>query len=123
MSFAGRRRSGRAFGLVLLVIAMAIPASAESWKNVMLLDVMCSKLAHVMKNPPDHPRACILECHEDGYGVVLDNGDFLAFDGRGSKLAIEVLRSDDAPEENVRVNVVGKRSGNGIRVEKLTLVN
>jgi hypothetical protein len=104
------------------MIAMTMPASAETWKHVMLLDVMCSKLDRVMKNPPDHPRACILECHEEGYGVVLDNGDFLAFDENGSKLAIDVLRSDDAPEQDVRVNVVGKRVGDKIRVERLQLV-
>ena len=107
---------------MLLSFALAVPASAQTWKNVMLIDVMCSKLHRVMTNPPDHPRACILECHDDGYGVVLGNGDFLNFDRSGSRLAMDVLRSDDAPEQNVRVNVSGKLKNGVIEVQQITLV-
>jgi hypothetical protein len=112
----------RTLALMLLCFTVAIPASAQTWKNVMLLDVMCSKLDRVMNNPPDHPRACILECHDDGYGVVLSNGDFVKFDAAGSRMAIDVLRSDDAPDQNVRVNVSGKLKDGVIEVKRITLI-
>jgi len=115
-------RRGRALGLVLLSITMAVPASAETWKNVMLLDTMCANLPRVMKEAPEHPRSCILECHEDGYGVVLQDGDFLKFDQKGSHLAVAVLRSDAAPEQNVRVNVTGKMKNGVLHVERIALV-
>lgn len=123
MANSDRRRSLRTLALMLLSIAMAVPASAATWNNVMLLDVMCSKLDRVMKNPPDHPRACILECHDDGYGVVLSNGDFVKFDERGSRLAMDILRADNAPEQNVRVNVHGKIENGVIQVERIELAN
>jgi hypothetical protein len=115
----GRWRSTLA--LTLALVALALPASAETWKNVMLLDVMCSKLDRVMKDAQQHPRACILECHDDGYGVVLRDGDFLRFDDKGSRLALDILRSDDAPEQNVRVNVSGKLKGGVIHVDRIGL--
>jgi hypothetical protein len=123
MTKSDRRRSLRTLALMLLCLAMAMPASAATWKNVMLLDVMCSKLDRVMKNPPDHPRACILECHDDGYGVVLSNGDFLKFDEHGSRLAMDILRADNAPEQNVRINVRGKVKNGVIQVERIELAN
>src|ERR1700756_5537164 len=104
-----------------LLLLLALPASAETWKDVMLLDVMCSKLPRVMRLATEHPRSCILECHEDGYGVVLANGDFLKFDRKGSHLAVDILRSDDAPEQNVRVNVTGELKHGIIKVSKIRL--
>lgn len=109
-------------GLTLLSLAVTIPASAETWKNVMLLDQMCAKLPRIMKAATEHPRSCILECHEDGYGVVLSNGDFLKFDRNGSRLAMEILRSDDAPEQNVRVNVIGSVKNGILHVERISLI-
>lgn len=106
---------------LMLALLAAIPASAETWHNVMLLDVMCSKLPRVMKVATEHPRSCILECHEDGYGVVLNNGDYLKFDEKGSHLALDILRSDDAPEQNVRVNVTGKLKDGVIHVSTIRL--
>jgi hypothetical protein len=107
--------------LALALLALALPASAETWKNVMLLDVMCSKLPRVMRAATEHPRACILECHEDGYGVVLNNGDFLKFDEKGSHLALDILRSDNAPEQNVRVNVTGELKNGVLYVSDMRL--
>jgi hypothetical protein len=108
--------------LLMLLLLVSTLASAETWNNVMLLDVMCSKLPRIMKEPTDHPRACILECHEDGYGVVLTDGDFLKFDQNGSRLAIDILRSDDAPEQNVRVDVSGKLKNGILHVERISLI-
>jgi len=107
---------------MFLFATAALPASAETFKNVMLLDVMCSKLPRIMKAATEHPRACILECHEDGYGVVLGNGDFLKFDRNGSRLAIDILRSEDAPEQNVRVDVRGNMKHGILHVERISLV-
>jgi hypothetical protein len=121
MANSYRGISGWSLGLMLLFVLGTLPAAAQTWKNVMLLDVMCSKLPRVMKDAPEHPRACILECHEDGYGVLLDNGDFLKFDHNGSRQAIDILRSDDAPDQNVRVNVSGKLQDGVIRVKRIEL--
>jgi hypothetical protein len=113
----------KTLGLMLFGAALTIPASGETWKNVMLLDVMCSKLPRVMKEAGDHPRACILECHDEGYGAVLANGDFLKFDDKGSRMAMDILRSDDAPEQNVRVEVIGKLSDGVIQVDRIRSIN
>jgi hypothetical protein len=106
---------------MLAFFALSLPASAETWKNVMLLDVMCSKLPRVMKVATEHPRSCILECYESGYGVVLNSGHFLTFDENGSRLALDILRSDDAPEQNVRVNVTGEVQDGVIHVSDIRL--
>lgn len=117
-------RIGGTGALFLLMLVVFVPASmfGATWKNVMLLDTMCSKRAHVMSKPTEHPRSCILECYEDGYGVVLSNGSFLKLDGNGNKLALDVLRAEGAPEENVRVNVDGQLNGDTIRVSRIELV-
>jgi hypothetical protein len=37
-------------------------------------------------------------------------------------MAIDVLRSDDAPDQNVRVNVSGKLKDGVIEVKRITLI-
>jgi hypothetical protein len=50
--------------IFLFIAAMSLPAVAEDWNNVALVDVMCS--AKAKADPDSHPRDCALQCHAPG---------------------------------------------------------
>ena len=106
-------------GLVILVLALALPLSAETWKNVALMDANCAAKADKLANPDAHTRACALKCEKSGYGAVVD-GKFVKFDAKGSDLAKEALSKSDK-KDNLHATVNGALKDGVISVTSLTL--
>lgn len=100
------------------VVCAALPLMAETWKDVPVVDTNCS--AKVKSAPDQHTRQCALGCAKGGFGVVTSDGSFLKFDDAGNAKALTALRSTKKTD-HLRATVTGKRSGESIQVESITL--
>lgn len=105
--------------LVILVAALALPLSAETWKGVSLMDASCASKAEKMKDPDAHARSCALQCAKGGYGAVV-NGKFVKFDAKGNDLAKEALQKSDK-KDHLRATVNGEMKDGEIHVSSLKL--
>ncbi len=105
--------------LFILVVALALPLSAETWKNVSLMDAGCANKKAAMENPDNHARSCALQCAKAGYGAVV-NGKFVKFDSKGSDLAKEALQKSDK-KDHLRATVDGEMKDGVIHVTSLKL--
>ena len=93
--------------------------AAEEWKNVSLVDTMCSEKDAVKADPDKHPVKCAVACAKSGYGIMAD-GKFLKFDETGNKQTAAALQATKKTD-HLRANVVGERKGDEIAVSKITL--
>ncbi len=103
--------------LVALALLISLPAFAATWENVAIVDAGCAK--KVADDPDKHPRACMLDCADSGFGVVTE-GNFIKFDEKGNELAIEALKASEK-KNGIRADVTGEIKDGVLHVEKLTL--
>ena len=80
--------------LIVLVAALALPLSAETWKGVSLMDANCSAKPAKMASPDEHERSCAVKCAKGGYGAIV-NGKFVKFDSKGNELTSKALEKSD----------------------------
>ena len=105
--------------LALSAMAASLALSAETWKNVPVVDAQC--VEKVKANPDKHTTKCALACADEGYGILTSDGTYLKFDAAGSakaKAAFEATKKTD----HLRADVEGERSGNQIKVTGFTLL-
>jgi hypothetical protein len=106
----------------LFVVASAFilpaPASAETWKNVPVVDTLC--VNDVKADPDKHTKDCALECVKGGYGIILPDGVFLKFDKPGNEKTVAALKATPK-EDHLRATVVGERSGNTLKVTSIAI--
>ena len=95
--------------LSTLVLMLALPLAAETWKNVSLMDGGCAK----------HTKSCAMQCAKSGYGAVVD-GKFVKFDKHGSELATEAIKKSDK-KDNLRADITGEMKNGEIVVDKLEM--
>lgn len=105
--------------LGILVLALASPLAAETWKGVALMDAGCATKADVMAHPENHPKACALQCGKAGYGVVVD-GKFIKFDKKGSELAAAALKKTEK-SDHLTATVSGELKDGTIAVTSLAI--
>ncbi len=105
--------------VLLVTLALAQLAFAQTWNNVSLIDSNCATRAKA--DPDAHTRACALKCSKAGYGVITADGDFLKFDAAGNAKAAELLKSTDKTD-HLRVNVTGERQGDQLNVKSISLM-
>ncbi len=105
--------------LLILVAALALPLSAETWKNVSLMDGSCAAKKEKIANPDAHARSCAVKCAQSGYGAVV-KGKFVKFDAKGSELAKDALEKSEK-KDHLRATVVGELKDGVIQVSSLTL--
>ena len=105
--------------LVILMFALALPVSAETWKNAALLDVDCSDSAKKLEDPDKHTKGCALKCADSGFGIVVDK-KFIKFDAKGSDLAKAAIEKSEK-KDHLRATVEGDMKDGVINVSKLTL--
>jgi hypothetical protein len=107
----------------LLVLAglCAAPAfaAAESYKDVPVVDVNCSK--KVAAAPDSHTRECALKCAASGFGIVTKDQQFLKFDAAGNAEIVKALKASDK-KDNLRVNVDGDVKGDTLKVSSIHLL-
>ena len=113
-------------GLVLVLAAMlAAPGWAENQTiSGYLVDKACSvELAPKgSKALAGHGRSCALmtPCRRSGFGVVTEDGRFIAFDPAGSQKALAVIKAS-AKDDGYRITVTGDRQGSTLKVASLKL--
>jgi hypothetical protein len=105
---------------VLAVAALFAPAvaSAETWKNVSVIDTSC--LSKVKADPDKHTKACALQCAKGGYGLLTEDGTYLKFDSTGNEKTVAALKATEKTDK-LRATVVGKREGESIKVESVVI--
>ena len=106
---------------VVLLGLSAIPALAavETYKDVSVVDVNCSK--KVVADPDSHPRACALKCAASGFGIVTKDKQFLKFDADGNAKIVEALKASDK-KDHLRVDVSGDVQGDTLKVTSIKLL-
>jgi len=104
--------------LVLIVLCVPALAGSETWKNVALVDTMCS--AKVKAEPDKHTTDCAIGCAKGGYGIIASNGSYLKFDDAGNAKALEALKATKK-KDHLRAVVTGELDGDTIKVSSLKL--
>jgi hypothetical protein len=102
-----------------LVLLMALPLAADTWKNVSLMDAACSTKKEAMAVPEQHTKHCAMQCSKSGYGAVVD-GKFVKFDKHGDELASEAIKNTDR-KDNLRADITGELKDGKIAVTKLEM--
>ena len=111
----------RLTSLVVLAGLCAVPmfAAAESYENVSVIDVSCSKKAAA--DPDAHTRECALACTKSGFGILTKDQRFLKFDAAGNAKILAALKASDK-KDHLRVNVDGDVQGDTLKVTSVTLL-
>lgn len=107
----------RLFSLAILTTAPLL-CTAETWKDVPLVDVNCS--AKVKDHPDAHTRVCALQCAKSGFGILTADGTFLKFDAEGNQQAATALKASQS-SDHLRATVTGRREGDTINVASLKM--
>lgn len=107
------------FCLLLGLCAIPALAAAETYNNVPVVDVNCSK--KVAADPDSHTRACALKCEASGFGIVTKDNQFLKFDAKGNASVAEALKASDK-KDHLRVDVTGDVQGDTLKVTSVKLL-
>ena len=109
------------FASLLALGLMAAPAFAatESFNDVSVVDVACSKKAAA--DADSHTRECALACQKSGFGIVTADKKFLKFDEAGNAKVLAALKGTDKTD-HLRVNVSGDVQGDTIKVASVKLL-
>ncbi|MCI0535716.1 MAG: hypothetical protein L0338_34495 [Acidobacteria bacterium] len=107
-----------AFFLITLALAFPFSASAETWKNVAIVDTMCSVKAKA--DPDKHTTKCALACAESGFGILAPDSSYLKFDDAGSQKVVAALKNTKKADR-LRGTVTGERDGETIKVQSFSL--
>ena len=76
-------RKAVSFLVLLGLAAMPALAAVETYNDVPVVDVNCSR--KVAADPDSHTRACALKCAASGFGIVTKGKQFLKFDAEGKR--------------------------------------
>jgi len=111
----------RLTSMMVLAALCAAPAfaAAQSFENVAVIDVSCSKRAAA--DPDSHTRDCALKCAGSGFGIVTKDQKFLKFDAAGNAKVTEALKAS-SQKDHLRVNVDGDVQGDTLKVKSVTLL-
>jgi hypothetical protein len=105
--------------LALGLMAAPALAATETFNNVSVVDVACSK--KVAANADVHTRQCALGCEDSGFGIVTADQKFLKFDADGNSKIAAALKASDK-KDHLRVNVTGDVDGDTIKVTSVKLL-
>ena len=105
--------------LALGLFALPVFAANETFTDVSVVDVNCSK--KVAADPDSHTRACALKCQESGFGILTGDKKFLKFDANGNKEVIAALKASDK-KDHLRANVTGDVEGDTLKVTSVKLL-
>lgn len=105
--------------LALGLVAAPALAATETYKDVSVIDVSCSKKAAA--NADAHTRECAIGCAKSGYGIMTADGSFLKFDQKGNAEILKQLKTSDKAD-HLRVDVTGDVQGSTINVKSVKLL-
>jgi len=109
---------GKTVFLAVCVAAFGATLSAETWKNVSLVDTQC--IDKVKADPDKHTKKCALACEDGGYGILTAEGKFLKFDAAGNEKAAKALEAT-SKTDHLRATVEGSVSGDEIKVASVKI--
>jgi hypothetical protein len=112
-------RKAVSFLVLLGLAAMPALAAVETYKDVPVVDVNCSK--KVAADPDSHTRACALKCAASGFGIVTKDKQFLKFDAQGNAKIADALKASDK-KDHLRVDVSGDVQGDTLKVTSIKLL-
>jgi hypothetical protein len=112
-------RKAVSFLVLLGLAAMPALAAVETYKDVPVMDVNCSK--KVAADPDSHTRACALKCAASGFGIVTKDKQFLKFDAEGNAKIADALKASDK-KDHLRVDVSGDVQGETLKVTSIKLL-
>jgi hypothetical protein len=112
-------RKAVSFLVLLGLAAMPALAAVETYKDVPVVDVNCSK--KVTADPDSHTRACALKCAASGFGIVTKDKQFLKFDAEGNAKVADALKASDK-KDHLRVDVSGDVQGDTLKVTSIKLL-
>ena len=110
---------GKTLLLALAAMGASLAHSAETWKNVSVVDAQC--VDKVKADPDKHTTKCALACADDGFGILTADGKFLKFDAAGNAKAAEALGATKKTD-HLRADVEGEHSGDEIKVTGFKLL-
>jgi hypothetical protein len=105
--------------LALGLMATPALAATQSFNDVSVVDVACSK--KVAADADSHTRDCALMCEKSGFGIVTEDKKFLKFDPDGNAKVLAALKASDK-KDHLRVNVSGDVQGDTIKVTSVKLL-
>lgn len=105
-------------GLITL-FTLPVIASAETFKNVSVVDVNCSQ--KVAADPDSHPRSCALQCQQSGFGIITPDDKFLKLDAKGNAQVLEALKNSQQ-KDHLRVDVSGDVHNDTLVVKSIKLL-
>jgi hypothetical protein len=110
-------------GVILLaaIHTFAAPRTAADDKVTVAGILMDKSCAVDMKmDAKGHDKDCnqMADCAKSGYGVVTDDGKFVAFDAKGNKDAVAWLKATKQ-KTNLKVTVTGTMEKNVLKVDTL----
>ena len=105
--------------VVLGLFAVPVFAANETFTDVPLVDVNCSR--KVAADPDSHTRDCALKCQQSGFGIVTKDKKFLKLDANGNAQVIAALKASDK-KDHLRANVAGDVEGETIKVSSVKLL-
>jgi len=106
--------------LATLLLALALPLSAATWKGVALMDAGCATHKEKTDEPDSHTKTCAMRCgSKTGYGAVVD-GKFIKFDKKGDELTEAALKKTDK-SDHLRADVTGEMKDGKIEVSAIEI--
>ena len=105
--------------LTMMLSVGPLMAASESFENVPLVDVNCSK--KVAADPDAHTRECALKCAASGFGIVSNDSKFLRLDAAGNAQVVDALKASQK-KDHLRVDVKGDVEGDTLKVSSIKLL-
>jgi len=106
--------------LGILILALALPLAAATWKDVALMDAGCATHKEKMDKPDEHSKTCAMRCgKEGGYGAIVD-GKFVKFDKKGDELTDAALKKTEKTD-HLRADVTGEMKDGKINVSAIEI--
>ncbi len=105
--------------LALGLMATPVLAATQTFNDVSVVDVACSK--KVAADADAHSRECALACEGSGFGILTADNKFLKFDADGNAKILAELKASDK-KDHLRVNVSGDVEGDTIKVTSVKLL-
>jgi hypothetical protein len=104
---------------VLALFALPAFAASETFKDVLVVDVNCSR--KVAADPDSHTRACALKCSESGFGIITKDKQFVRLDAAGNAQVIAALKASEK-KDHLRADVSGEVQGDTLKVASIKLL-
>ena len=104
--------------VLLGLCAMPALAATETYSNVPVVDVNCSK--KVDADPDSHTRACALKCEASGFGILTKDNRFRKFDAQGNTSIVDQVKASDK-KDHLRADVSGDVEGDTLKVTSVKL--